>query len=52
VVRFLEQEGLDPNNLSARGYGFYHPIASNNTSEGRQQNRRIEIILSGSPAAD
>ncbi len=52
VARFLEQEGLDPKNLSARGYGFYHPIASNKTPEGRQQNRRIEIILSGSAAAD
>jgi chemotaxis protein MotB len=52
VVRLLEQEGLDPVNLSARGYGYFHPIASNDTPHGRQQNRRIEIILSGPASAD
>jgi chemotaxis protein MotB len=52
VARFLEQEGLNPENLSARGYGFYHPIASNDTPEGRQHNRRIEIILSGPASTD
>ncbi len=46
VVRFLQQEGrLQPERLSARGYSFYRPIASNATEKGRQQNRRIEIIL-------
>jgi len=46
VVRFLQQEGrLQPERLSARGYSFYRPIASNAAEKGRQQNRRIEIIL-------
>jgi chemotaxis protein MotB len=46
VVRFLHQEGrLQPERLSARGYSFYRPLASNATEKGRQQNRRIEIIL-------
>ena len=46
VVRFLQKEGrLQPQRLSARGYSFYQPVASNNTEEGRHQNRRIEIIL-------
>jgi len=46
VVRFLQNEGgLDPRRLSARGYSYYRPVASNGTEEGRRQNRRIEIIL-------
>jgi len=46
VVRFLQEEGhLQPERLSARGYSFYRPLASNDTEEGRRQNRRIEIIL-------
>ena len=52
VARLLEQEGLDPKNLSARGLGFFHPVAANDTPEGRQQNRRIEIILSGPVPTD
>ena len=46
VARFFQQEGgIRPERLSARGYSFYKPIASNKTEEGRHQNRRIEIIL-------
>jgi chemotaxis protein MotB len=46
VVRFLQEEGrLQPEKLSARGYSYYRPVASNQTKEGRHQNRRIEIIL-------
>ena len=46
VVRFLQEEGgLEPQRLSVRGYSHYKPVASNNTEEGRRQNRRIEIIL-------
>ena len=46
VVRFLQKEGqLQPERLSARGYSYYRPVASNQTKEGRHQNRRIEIIL-------
>ena len=46
VVRFLqEQTGLEPGRLSACGYGYYQPVASNDTEEGRHENRRIEIIL-------
>ena len=47
VARFLEDEGqLRPQRLSARGYSFHRPVASNKTTAGRRQNRRIEIILS------
>jgi chemotaxis protein MotB len=46
VVRFLQKEGgLQPDRLSACGYSFYRPVASNKNREGRRQNRRIEIIL-------
>jgi chemotaxis protein MotB len=46
VVRFLhEAAGLEPERLSATGYSYFKPIASNDTEEGRSQNRRIEVIL-------
>lgn len=46
VVRFLQEEaGLDPQSLSATGLSEYRPRESNDTDEGRQKNRRIEILL-------
>ena len=46
VARFLHQSGgIEPEKLSARGYSYYRPVASNETEKGRHQNRRIEIIL-------
>lgn len=46
VVRYLQEEGgLNPELLSATGYGYYRPVAPNETEDGRSQNRRIEIIL-------
>lgn len=44
VVRMLVKQGIDPKLLAAVGYGSYHPVASNDTPEGRAQNRRVEII--------
>ena len=47
VARFFQEVGGIPaEKLSARGYSFYRPLASNETAEGRHQNRRIEIVLS------
>lgn len=47
IVRFLqEQAGIEPERLSAHGYSYYRPLAPNTSEAGRQQNRRIEIILS------
>lgn len=45
VVRFLSEQGVDPNNLIALGLSQYRPVASNETTEGKQRNRRIEIVL-------
>jgi chemotaxis protein MotB len=45
VSRFLQGQGVDPAHLSAAGYAEFQPAADNGTPEGRQQNRRIEIVL-------
>jgi chemotaxis protein MotB len=45
VARFLQEQGIDPAVLSGVAYGEYHPVAANDSPEGRQKNRRIEIIL-------
>ncbi|MFK7908581.1 MAG: flagellar motor protein MotB [Chitinophagales bacterium] len=45
VVRYLENEGIDPKRLVAKGYGEFHPIATNATKEGQQLNRRTEIVI-------
>ena len=46
VVNYLQNEqGLDPANLEAVGRSFYKPIASNETSKGRAQNRRVNINI-------
>jgi chemotaxis protein MotB len=37
--------GLDPNRLHAAGYGDTDPVAKNDSNEGRQQNRRVELVL-------
>jgi chemotaxis protein MotB len=45
VVRYLQNDGIDPELLSACGYSEYRPVASNDTEEGKAKNRRIEIVL-------
>jgi len=47
VVAYLRSQGVNPNILSAKGFGDTHPVASNDTPQGRAQNRRIEIVLEG-----
>lgn len=41
----VQQNGLAPSHFSARGYGEASPIADNGTAEGRQQNRRVEMLV-------
>src|SRR5690606_22093191 len=45
VVRVLEAQGVDPTRLAAVSLGPHHPVASNETPEGRAENRRIELRL-------
>jgi outer membrane protein OmpA-like peptidoglycan-associated protein len=47
VRDYFVQQGIKSNNVEAHGYGKNEPIATNDTSEGRQQNRRVELVLSG-----
>ena len=45
VVHLLMRKGIDPERMSATGYAEFKPIADNSTREGRQQNRRVMIII-------
>ena len=45
VTEFLAENGVDRTRLSAAGYAETQPVSSNDTPEGRAQNRRIEIVL-------
>jgi outer membrane protein OmpA-like peptidoglycan-associated protein len=47
VQSFLIAQGLSPQNVSAIGYGMSNPVADNSTAAGRQQNRRVEMVVSG-----
>jgi chemotaxis protein MotB len=47
VVADFTSQGVNPNTISAKGFGDTHPVASNDTPQGRSQNRRIEIVLEG-----
>lgn len=47
VRDYLVQEGVLTNSVSARGFGNTLPVASNDDSAGRQQNRRVELLVSG-----
>ncbi|MFW6021689.1 MAG: OmpA family protein, partial [Guyparkeria sp.] len=45
VTTYLARSGVDSNRLQPVGYGFSRPIATNDTAEGRAQNRRVEILI-------
>ena len=47
VRDYFVQQGIAADSIDARGFGKTQPIASNDTAEGRQQNRRVELVLSG-----
>ena len=47
VRSYLTQQGVPESSTTAAGFGKSRPIASNETSEGRQQNRRVELVVSG-----
>ncbi len=45
VADYLAQKGVNPNSLNVRGDGEHNPIATNDTAQGRAQNRRVEITI-------
>jgi outer membrane protein OmpA-like peptidoglycan-associated protein len=47
VRDYLTQQGTPSNTITTRGLGEGHPVASNDTAAGRQQNRRVELVVSG-----
>ncbi|HMC62241.1 MAG TPA: OmpA family protein, partial [Candidatus Solibacter sp.] len=47
VRDYFVQQGIQSAAIDARGFGKTEPIATNDTPEGRQQNRRVELVLSG-----
>ena len=47
VVNYLSSQRVNPNLLSAQCFGDTHPVAPNDTPEGRAKNRRVNITLIG-----
>jgi len=49
VSAFLLEQGIRRESITAMGFGESRPVATNGTAEGRQQNRRVELVVSGEP---
>ena len=47
VRDFLAEQGVPGSAISARGFGKTQPVATNDTAEGRQRNRRVELVVNG-----
>jgi outer membrane protein OmpA-like peptidoglycan-associated protein len=47
VQTYLAQQGVPAGSISIHGFGQANPVASNDTASGRQQNRRVELVVSG-----
>jgi outer membrane protein OmpA-like peptidoglycan-associated protein len=47
VRDYLTQQGMQGSSVTTRGFGKTQPVASNDTAAGRQQNRRVELVISG-----
>lgn len=47
VRDYLATQGVPPDSIVCKGFGKTNPVASNDTSQGRQQNRRVELVVSG-----
>ena len=47
VRNYLVEEGVVANSVTAKGFGNTLPVASNDNSAGRQENRRVELVVSG-----
>jgi outer membrane protein OmpA-like peptidoglycan-associated protein len=47
VRDYLVEQGVSNNSVSAKGFGNSSPVASNENSSGRQENRSVELVVSG-----
>ena len=47
VRDYLTQEGMASGSVTSKGFGKAQPVAINDTAQGRQQNRRVELVISG-----
>jgi outer membrane protein OmpA-like peptidoglycan-associated protein len=47
VRSYLTQQGMAGGSVTSKGFGKTQPVASNDTAQGRQQNRRVELVISG-----
>ena len=47
VRDFLAEQGVPASSITAKGFGKTQPVASNDTAEGRQRNRRVELVVNG-----
>jgi chemotaxis protein MotB len=45
AMMLVNESGVDPKRMSIAGYGEYHPVASNDTPDGRRSNRRVDIVI-------
>jgi outer membrane protein OmpA-like peptidoglycan-associated protein len=52
VVKWLIKHGIDKRRLTSEGFGLERPMATNQTDEGRRQNRRVEIHIVEGPGAE
>ena len=49
VHAYLIRQGIAPTGVATAGFGEHQPVASNTTAAGRQQNRRVELVVTGEP---
>ena len=47
VRDYLSMQSIPAASMTSQGFGKTQPVASNDTAEGRQQNRRVELVVSG-----
>lgn len=52
VRDYLVQQGVAPSSVTAKGFGNSEPVVSNSDASGRQQNRRVELVVSGESIGD
>jgi chemotaxis protein MotB len=45
LMLLVDESGMDPTKISVAGYGQYRPVADNSTPEGRQMNRRVDLVV-------